>query len=479
MDKNLKLQTLVLHFLNSRLTLPIKPSTPLPNSLMAENRVSMPYTGHLVLFSYPYQGHINPMIQLARTLHSRGFFITIVHTDYNAPHLEPSPGFSIESICLGLSNQEAREMDKVELVLVLNEKCRPPFRALMEDLQSRKGGVPVSCLITDAVMYFTQDLAEELGIKRMAFRTSSSTSTLGFQAIREKGYLDERADTSDELVPDLSPIRFKDLPFVKTKYPDYFSLFISSFTSKSFRASALIFNTSDSLESPALEKIRPQCRGPVYAIGPLNLPSSSSILLEDDKCISWLDTQPPRSVVYTSFGSIAGLDSSQVMEIAWGLANSGRPFLWVVRSDLVNGLNTAGLPSGFMDQVGSCGRVVEWAPQKKVLAHRAVGAFWTHCGWNSTLESICAGVPMACWPQFSDQRVNSRLICHVWGVGAEMRREVERGEVEMVVRRLLEREGEEMRERASELKKVVEKSLGKGGSSYDALESLILQLMSC
>ncbi|KAL4188546.1 hypothetical protein AMTRI_Chr08g160820 [Amborella trichopoda] len=447
---------------------------------MAENRVSTPYTKHLVLFSPPFQGHINPMVQLAHILHSRGFFITIVHTDYNAPHLEPRPGLTIEPIYLGLSNEEAREMDIVELILTLNEKCELPFRALIEDLQSKKGGLRVSYLITDAVMYFTQDLAEELGIKRMAFRTSSSTSTLGFQAIRDKGYLDNRGHPSDEPIPDFSPFRFKDLPFVNTKDPDSLCLFISSFTGKSFRASALIFNTSDCLESPALEKIRPQCRGPVFAVGPLNFPSSSSILPEDDKCISWLNTQPPRSVVYTSFGSLASMESSQVMEIAWGLANSGRPFLWVVRPGLINVLNAACLPSGFTEQVGLRGLVVEWAPQKKVLAHGAVGAFWSHCGWNSTLESICAGVPMACWPQFSDQRVNARLICHVWRVGAEMGREVERGEVEMVLRRLLvEREGEEMREKASELKKVVQRSLGKGGSSYEALDSLILQLMSC
>ncbi|ERN11988.1 hypothetical protein AMTRI_Chr08g160810 [Amborella trichopoda] len=111
------------------------------------------------------------------------------------------------------------------------------------------------------------------------------------------------------------------------------------------------------------------------------------------------------------------MDTSQVTEMACGLANSGHPFLWVMRPGSVSGFKAAELPSGFMDQVGSHGIVVRWAPQKEVLGHRAVGAFWTHCGWNSVIESVCAGVPMACWPRFGDQKVNARLVCEMWRVG--------------------------------------------------------------
>ncbi|KAL4188520.1 hypothetical protein AMTRI_Chr08g160560 [Amborella trichopoda] len=160
------------------------------------------YKNHQLLFPPPFQGHINSMVQLAHILHNRGFLITIVHTDYNAPHLEPRSRFIVEPICCGLSNQEAQSMDIVELIFTLNKKCERPFRALLEDLQSRKGGFPVSCLITDAVLYFTQDVAEELGIMRMVLRTSSLTSNLVFEAfpvLREKGYLGggERSKTDD------------------------------------------------------------------------------------------------------------------------------------------------------------------------------------------------------------------------------------------------------------------------------------------
>ena len=212
----------------------------------------------------------------------------------------------------------------------------------------------------------------------------------------------------------------------------------------------------DCLEQSTLMQIKQQCQVPLFPIGPLHKLASKSIsssLIEEDRsCISWLDKQTPHSVIYvSSVGSIASLSEKEVAEIAWGLANSNQPFLWVIRPGSIRGSDWIELlPRGFQNAVGDRGCVVKWVPQKEVLAHEAVGGFWSHCGWNSTLESIAEGVPLICKPCFGDQLVKSRYLSHVWRVGLEFE-ELKRGEIERVVRKLLlEDEGKEMRKRAME-----------------------------
>ncbi|KAJ0102926.1 hypothetical protein Patl1_06491 [Pistacia atlantica] len=115
------------------------------------------------------------------------------------------------------------------------------------------------------------------------------------------------------------------------------------------------------------------------------------------------------------FSFTQAVAENEFLEIAWGLANSKQPFLWVVRPGLTNGSEwLEPLPSGFLEMIDGRGHIVKWAPQQEVLAHPAVGAFWTHNGWNSTLESTCEGVPMICMPCFTDQRVNARYATGEW-----------------------------------------------------------------
>ncbi|GJN19575.1 hypothetical protein PR202_gb06864 [Eleusine coracana subsp. coracana] len=64
-----------------------------------------------------------------------------------------------------------------------------------------------------------------------------------------------------------------------------------------------------------------------------------------------------------------------------------------------------------------------------VLRHPAVGCFLTHNGWNSTCESLAAGVPMVCWLGFADQHTNCKYVCEVWGVGVRMDAEIKREQV--------------------------------------------------
>ena len=134
--------------------------------------------------------------------------------------------------------------------------------------------------------------------------------------------------------------------------------------------------------------------------------------------------------------------ADEFTEVAWGLASSGRPFLWVGRRGLVLGVDERPpeLPEGFGAAAAGRGRMVEWAPQQEVLAHPAVGGFWTHSGWNSTLESVYEGVPMLSRPLFGDQLATGRYVADSWKVGVLLEGAVERGVVETAIRKLMEDE---------------------------------------
>ncbi|PON64035.1 UDP-glucuronosyl/UDP-glucosyltransferase [Parasponia andersonii] len=145
--------------------------------------------------------------------------------------------------------------------------------------------------------------------------------------------------------------------------------------------------------------------------GPTKRGGSSSISVEHIS--SWLDKCGDHKVVYVCFGSQAVLHNAQMEELAKGLEKSGVHFVWSVKAP--TGVDVEGdygrVPLGFEDRVAGRGLVIRgWAPQVLILNHRAVGAFLTHCGWNSVLEAVAAGVPMLAWPLGADQFANATLL---------------------------------------------------------------------
>jgi UDP:flavonoid glycosyltransferase YjiC (YdhE family) len=279
----------------------------------------------------------------------------------------------------------------------------------------------------------------------------------------------------DMPLDDHQPLRLRDMVFSATTPHETMSTCLQRIVESAKNSSGLIINTFSDLEDASLRKIADGAGVQVYAIGPLHKISGgaqSSLLAQDRTCLDWLDKQEAASVLYVSFGSLASMDSGKLWEVAWGLANSGQPFLWVVRPDLVRGSDGTGLPEGFDRAVDGRGKVIPWAPQQEVLAHPAVGGFWTHNGWNSTLESITEGLPMICRPQFADQMMNTRYVETEWGVGFELEGELERNKIEEAIRNLMSH-GDVVRESARELKKKVATCLESGGSSVLAIDKLI------
>lgn len=197
---------------------------------------------------------------------------------------------------------------------------------------------------------------------------------------------------------------------------------------------------------------------------------------EDRDCMAWLDLQPPKSVVYVSFGSIAVMAKEELIELWHGLVDSDQRFLWVVRQDMVLGeLKASGIipPPELEEGTRERGCLRSWAPQEEVLAHPAVGCFLTHSGWNSTVESIVAGVPMICWPFIMDQHVNSRYASEVWRIGVVMKDEIRgRNVVEKVVRDVMAGE-ESTRRSVCEMAEKARASVEEGGSSNLNLKKLI------
>ena len=299
------------------------------------------------------------------------------------------------------------------------------------------------------------------------------------------GYLDTKVDC----IPGLQNFRLKDLlNFIRTTSPnDVMVEFLIEAADRFRRASAIVFNTYDELEGDVMNALYSTFPS-VYTIGPLHsllnrspqnllVSLGSNLWKEDTNCLEWLEFKEPKSVVYVNFGSVTVMTPQQLLEFAWGLADSKKPFLWIIRPDLVIGGSFI-LSSEFENEISDKGLIASWCPQEQVLNHPSIGGFLTHCGWNSTTESICAGVPMLCWPFFADQPTNCRDICNTWEIGIEINTNVKREEVANLINELMSGDkGKKMRQKATELKKKAEEITSPGGCSSMNLDKVIKEVM--
>ncbi|KAI9120882.1 hypothetical protein K1719_007915 [Acacia pycnantha] len=470
---------------------------------------------HAVMVPYPAQGHVNPTAKLAQLLYSKGFHITFVNSEFNhkrllrsrGPHaLDGLPDFRYETIPDGLPPSDADATQHVpSLCHSTNATCFDPFLKLLGRLQSSASAghvPPVTCVVSDGSMTFSLKAADALGIPSVLLWTASACGFVGYAQYRYlvdqglvplkdescvmNGFLERKVDW----IPGIDNLRLRDIPsFIRTTDPDDIMLnFFIEQVEAAQKATMIIINTFDEFEQSSLQYLSSIYSPPIFTVGPLPLllqqiPHNHSLISsigsnlwkEDTHCLQWLDSQEPGSVFYVNYGSITTMTSNQLAEFAWGLAASMCRFLWVVRPDLVEGGSVI-FSKEFKEETKGRGLIVSWCSQEQVLNHPAVGGFLTHCGWNSTIESVSAGKPMVCWPFFAEQQTNCRYACVEWGIGMEVGPVVEREEVRRVVVEVMEgssEKGKEMKEKALEWKRKAEGATRPGGSSYQNLEKVL------
>ncbi|MCO5570294.1 hypothetical protein L7F22_024012 [Adiantum nelumboides] len=356
---------------------------------------------------------------------------------------------------------------------------------------------PISCVISDLFMTgATQVVADKLHLPRLALIPCSQSMLLHFHHILQGGLsLEEVMKVSSQrelLSEDVFKEGLQGLPTLKVG--DLMEnlgedLFMYSFVCQALQetkrhAHGLVANSFEEIEGSALKV---NMGAPVYVVGPLvesldKEVGASLLAAEDDACLLWLDQQPCSSVLFIAFGSFVSISSTQFEELVAGLLSSQRRFLWVMRPNLIKDASCSTFPEQLLSKSHGKGFVVSWAPQVKVLSHPSIQGFFTHCGWNSSLEAISRGVPMICFPCLGDQFMNAKLIVEEWKVGVHLRKSkksglVEREEVESAIRALMEDEqGKPLHENALRVKQACHQSHLPGGYAFLNVQALAQSL---
>lgn len=365
------------------------------------------------------------------------------------------------------------------------ELMQPHFESALESLPH------VSFMVSDGFLWWTLDSANKFGFPRFVFYGMNNYATCVSRSVEQNRLL-SGVQADDELVtlPEFPWIKItkKDLdpPFTdpEPKGGSHFDLFIDQIVSTS-NSYGMIVNSFYELEPVFADDCNRQGKPKSWCVGPLCLaelpPKNEEPKNELTKpaWIKWLDRKldQGRSVVYVAFGSQAEISAQQLKEIATGLEQSKVNFLWVIRKA------ESELGDGFEERVKGRGLVVrDWVDQKEILWHESVQGFLSHCGWNSALESICAGVPILAWPMMAEQPLNARMVTEEIKVGLRVetcdgsaRGFVKWQGLEKTVRELMEGEkGRKARSKVKELSEIARKAMEEGkGSSWRCLDMLM------
>lgn len=472
----------------------------------------------LVFIPIPGIGHIVPMVEIAKLLLSRddNLFITILimkfpfHADGTDAYIE-----SLADPCSTLKTQRVKFVNLPQEqfqghgatdFFTFIDSHKSHVKDAVTKITESGSETRIAGLVIDMFCTGMIDVADELGLPTYVFCTTGAAD-LGLmfhlQALRDEQNKDctEFKDSDAELVV---PSFVNPLPAARVIHGVLFEKEAGNYflnLAKRYRETkGILVNTFLELESYALQSLSADGKvPPVYPVGPiLNVKShddkvGSEKLNQKSDILKWLDDQPTLSVVFLCFGSLGSFGEDQMKQIAYALEKGGFRFLWSLRQPQKEGAvfpsdyadYTTILPEGFLDRTAGIGKVIGWAPQVAILCHPAVGGFVSHCGWNSVLESIWYGVPIATWPFYAEQQVNAFELVKELKLAVEIdigyRKDsgvvVSSQDIEKGIKEVMEQDSE-LRKRVKEMSHMSKKALVDDGSSYSSLDRFIDQIQS-
>ncbi|GJU06750.1 7-deoxyloganetic acid glucosyltransferase-like protein [Tanacetum coccineum] len=396
-----------------------------------------PLEPHVLIFPIPIQGPVNCFLKLAELLCLSGIYVTFLNTDHiHRPLLRHTnilsrfsryPNFRFETIRDGVDFENPVSAANIkEVIEGANVVSKPLFREMMiYGRLSRRSERPVTVMILDAFFSFAVEVGLETSTPVFCFQTISPccswTCFFNLSTLIEAGEVPFKEEDMDKLVENVP-------------------------------------GTQHLLRKRDLAGF---CRLDDMSNGEIQRVLKEALLT-------------PRTQ-----GSLAMMKFEQLLEIWYGLVNSGKPFLWVRRPGSISeGYDESHVSSDLLDHTKEMGCIVDWAPQEDVLAHEAIGAFMTHSGWNSTMESIAVGVPMICWPYFYDQQVISRFVGEVWKVGVDIKDTCDRLIVEKAIRDVMDNKRDIFIQSATLWENLAKESISKAGSSSKSLARLVADIIS-
>ncbi|KAL5855460.1 hypothetical protein ACOSQ4_005262 [Xanthoceras sorbifolium] len=466
---------------------------------MASKEQKIAVAHHVLLVSFSSQGHINPLLRFGKRLVSKGLQVTLATTEFAQHRMLKSfttttfnggstatissvSGIQLLFFSDGFDMDYDRKANLDHYMETLG-KVGPINLSKIIQEHYQNNQKKLSCIISNPFVPWVADVAAEHGIPRaLLWIQPCSLYAIYYHFYNELNPFPtlENPDLSVEL-QGLPVLNTQDLPsFVLPSNPfGSFPKLFSELFSNMRKHNWVLANSFLELEKEAIESMSEL--SPIRPVGPLvppsllgqdeNLDIEIQLWKTEDACLEWLNNQADSSVIYVSFGSLIILSAEEMQAIATALKNSQRPFLWVVKKPEFPTADKSGeIPQGFFEETIKQGLIVSWSPQTKVLAHPAIACFITHCGWNSMLETISAGVPVIAYPQWTDQPTNAKLVSDVFKIGLRLRPNndgvVNSEEVEKCIGEIINGpKSEEYKKNAMELKVAAREAASGGGSS--------------